>query len=79
MKRKTSTLPTRIWKFAARLEAPREAHEILWQATRYYNRLVEIERARHARFAAIRRTYAPDLAAPPAPKRPIDSHARATP
>jgi hypothetical protein len=60
--RKTSTKPTRIWKFSARVEDPTAAREILFRAHRYYNRLVEIERARRGRFAAIRREYAPALA-----------------
>lgn len=62
-KRKTSTKPTRIWKFSARLETPEVAREILWRKGRYYNTLVEIERARHDRYGAIRAHYAPDLAA----------------
>ncbi len=60
--RKTSTSPTRIWKFGARVKNPELVHEILWQARRYYNRLVEIERKRSERFAAIRRRFAPELA-----------------
>jgi hypothetical protein len=61
--RKTSTVPTRIWKFAAQIE-PKSASDagwILFASNRYYNDLVEIEQARHARFAAVRRKYAPAL------------------
>jgi hypothetical protein len=61
--RKTSTLPTRIWKFAARVETTDVASEILWRSSRYYNRLVEIERARTGRYSEIRRQFAPTLAA----------------
>lgn len=66
MARKTSTNPTRIWKFGA--QAPLQAdasrvQEILWRSSRYYNKLVEIERDRCARFQSIRREHAPDLAA----------------
>jgi hypothetical protein len=63
--RKTSTLPTRIWKFGARFasrEDERRATDILYTASRYYNRMVEIERARVERFRAIRARYAPELA-----------------
>lgn len=62
--RKTSGLPTRVWKFAGRVEPEsiETAMEILRLSNRYYNRLVEIERARHARFLEIRRRYAPELA-----------------
>lgn len=63
MKRKTSETPTRIWKFAANLETETVAREILWRRNRYYNALVEVEQARHARFVAIRATHAPELAA----------------
>lgn len=61
--RKTSTKPTRIWKFTARVTDEDAVREILMRANRYYNALVEIERARHARYAAIRREHAPELAA----------------
>ena len=60
--RKTSLKLTRIWKFSARVETPEVVHEILIKYNRYYNKLVEIERARHACFLASRRTWAPDLA-----------------
>jgi hypothetical protein len=60
--RKTSESPTRIWKFAAKLESPEVALDILRKANRYYNKLVEIERARCARYVATRRTHAPALA-----------------
>jgi hypothetical protein len=62
MARKTSTLPTRIWKFGAQ-PPTMDVRDILWHASRYYNRLVEIERRRSDRFQAIRREHAPDLAA----------------
>jgi hypothetical protein len=61
--RKTSTKPTRIWTFSAVIENPAEAREILSRANRYYNALIEIERDRRTRFAAVRRQYAPELAA----------------
>lgn len=64
--RKTSLLPTRIWKFAARfltIEDKRRAIDLLYTSGRYYNRLVEIEQARVARFRTIRARYAPELAA----------------
>jgi len=61
--RKTSPLPTRIWKFSARLVSPQDSvHEILWRSNRYYNALVAIERGRHARYRAIRDAHAPELA-----------------
>lgn len=55
----------RIWKFHAALEpdASRVAHDVLRKGSRYYNKLVEIERDRYARFAEIRRRLAPALAA----------------
>ena len=62
--RKTSTAPTRVWKFGCRV-APESAslvHDLAWACSRYYNALVEIERRRHARFVAIRRSHAPELA-----------------
>jgi hypothetical protein len=65
MPRKVSTKPTRIWSFAARLSDPGDiarAREILFRSNRYYNVLVEIEQARHARFVEIRRRHAPELA-----------------
>ena len=64
--RKTSALPTRIWKFTARFasrEDERLAFDLLRTSRRYYNRLVEIERQRVADFGAIRRRHAPELAA----------------
>lgn len=61
--RKTSSLPTRIWKFPCRVTDEAAVHEILRAANRYYNALVEIERARHARYQEIRRRHAPELAA----------------
>lgn len=61
--RKTSTKPTRIWKFSARVRDDAAVQQILMQANRYYNDLVAIDRARHARYIAIRRQYAPELAA----------------
>ena len=64
--RKTSPLPTRIWKFGARFasrEDERRAADILYLASRYYNRMVEIERDRVERFRVIRAKYAPELAA----------------
>lgn len=61
--RKTSTKPTRTWKFSARVEDPEAVREMLFVANRYYNALVAIERARHGRFVAIRRCHAPELAA----------------
>lgn len=60
--RKTSSSPTRIWKFSARVAAPDEVHEVLWRANRYYNTLVAIERGRHGRFLEIRRRFSPELA-----------------
>lgn len=64
MPRKTSELPTRNYKFAARLTSPEgEARGILWQSSRYYNALVAIERDRYERFAAVRRAHCPELAA----------------
>ena len=65
MARKTSEDPTRIWKFAAKIERHTEsaATEILYKSNRYYNRLVEIERARQERYMAVRRIHAPELAA----------------
>jgi len=61
--RKTSSLPTQIWKFPCRVTDEAAVHEILRTANRYYNALVAIERARHARYQEIRRRYAPELAA----------------
>lgn len=63
--RKTSELPTRIWKFGALppTEGAGLADEIRWRSARYYNRIIEIERARHARYGEIRRRHAPDLGA----------------
>ena len=63
--RKTSELPTRIWSFHAHapVDGAALATEIGWRSGRYYNRLVEIERARHARYGAIRRRHMPELAA----------------
>ena len=63
--RKTSELPTRIWKFACEIEPGTmpAAMNILYRSSRYYNKLVEIERARHERFVKIRRKHAPELAA----------------
>lgn len=64
--RKTSQLPTRIWKFAARFLTREDEHlarDILYTSGRYYNRLVEIEQARVGRFREIRARYAPELAA----------------
>jgi hypothetical protein len=64
MPRKVSTLPTRNMKFAAKLTSPEsEARDVLWRASRYYNALVAVERDRQARFAAVRRTHCPELAA----------------
>jgi hypothetical protein len=61
--RKTSTKPTRIWTFGAKIVSARTTtDEILWRSHRYYNALCEIERDRSARFGAIRREYAPELA-----------------
>ena len=63
--RKTSKLPTRIWKFAARFatgDDQTRATELLYTAGRYYNRLIEIEQARVERFRAIRSRHAPELA-----------------
>ena len=54
----------RIWKYHAQPpDDARLANDLLYGAGRYYNRLVEIERKRLQRFAAIRREHAPDLAA----------------
>lgn len=61
--RKTSTAPTRIWKFAARVADEAVVTEILRTANHYYNELIAIERARHERYQAIRWQYAPELAA----------------
>lgn len=64
--RKTSKVPTRIWRFHAiepSGEDARAVREVLWRSGRYYNTLIEIERDRQARYAAIRREYAPNLAA----------------
>lgn len=61
--RKTSALPTRIWKFTARPVDERATLGVMWSARRYYNALVSIERDRSSRFAAIRRRHAPELAA----------------
>lgn len=61
--RKTSTAPTRIWKFGARVANERAIADILRTANRYYNRLVEIERARNASYSMARREHAPVLAA----------------
>lgn len=60
--RKTSALPTRIWSYGARVVNESMVHDIIWTAHRYYNKLIEIERARHARYSAIRRAHAPELA-----------------
>lgn len=63
--RKTSAAPTRVWKFGARVapESVALVRDLAWRSSRYYNALVEIERRRHARFVAIRRQHAPELAA----------------
>lgn len=61
--RKKSLCPTRIWKFSARPDNPEAMRQILFESRRYYNQLVEIERARYGRFVTIRRRYAPVLAA----------------
>jgi hypothetical protein len=66
-KKKPPTKPTRIYKYGACAprdeETRRTVHEILFKASRYYNKLIEIERARYARFVEIRREHAPELAA----------------
>lgn len=63
--RKTSTAPTRVWMFGARVavESVAIVRDLAWRSNRYYNTMVEIERRRHARFVAIRRQHAPELAA----------------
>lgn len=65
-KKKKATKPTRIYKYGAReprSEATRtEVHELLFKSSRYYNKLVEIERARYTRFITTRREHAPELA-----------------
>lgn len=53
----------RVWKFHARPTDRKQVHAIHVLTSRYYNQLVQIERARSARFAAIRRELAPELAA----------------
>ena len=64
--RKTSALPTRIWKFCARFasaEDERRTFDLLRASNRYYNCLVEIEQARSRDWQAMRRRHAPELAA----------------
>jgi len=60
-----STMTTRIWRAHALppLTGGDLVAVILRRSTSYYNKLVEIERARLERFAEIRREFAPDLAA----------------
>ena len=64
MKRKTSTLPTRIYTYGCRL--PTSNGELVEQqillAHRYYNKLIEIERRRRENVRAIQREAAPNIA-----------------
>lgn len=66
MARKTSTVPTRIWTFGAlppRTEADRKLiSDQLFKAHRYYNRLIEIERARRVSYRETRARLVPRLA-----------------
>lgn len=62
MARKTSSLPTRVWSFACRVDDEIAVQEAMFRARRYYNVLVEIERRRVDRFRAIRRDVSPELA-----------------
>src|SRR5262249_19800215 len=65
MKRKTSTTPTKIWSFGP-LKPTENAelfHDHLYQATRYYNQLIEIERRRRDRFRVARSEHTPELSA----------------
>lgn len=64
MARKTSKAPTRIWKYGARPPVSNRelVRELLRLAGVYYNNLVEIERDRVRRFAAIRLELAPSKA-----------------
>lgn len=72
MKRKTSSAPTRIWSFGARpptAEAER-VRDQFWRASRYYNRLIEIERRRLDEYRITRSSLDPELGA-------LESDARA--
>lgn len=62
--RKTSTAPTRIWKFGALppTENAKRVADDLFAARRYYNALIANERDRFERFRVIRRSHAPELA-----------------
>lgn len=63
MKRKTSTVPTRIWTFGCRppTEGAELARDQLKAAHRYYNKLVEIELERRRRYRAARSDLFPEI------------------
>src|ERR1700748_31254 len=65
MKRKTSTTPTKIWSFGALRPTENEEKflEQLFQANRYYNTLIEIERKRRDSFREARSQVVPELGA----------------
>lgn len=64
MKRKTSVVPTRVYKYA--LKPPTEnaelADESFSAARRYYNQLVTIENRRRARYRLARTEHFPEIA-----------------
>ena len=65
MKRKTSTVPTKVYKYG--LQSPtlngRRVDEAIFLGHKFYNRLIEIERARRAEYRAERTRRFPELAA----------------
>lgn len=65
MARKTSTAPTRIWSYhaLAPTQGADAVREILFRQSRYYNKLIEIERSRIEDYQQTRRFYAPELEA----------------
>lgn len=64
MKRKTTTTPVRIYTYGLRAPTVNAAlvHQQLLAANRYYNKLIELERARRAEYREARRRVCPELA-----------------
>jgi hypothetical protein len=65
MRRKTSTVPTKVYKFG--LQSPtvnsRLVDEAIYLGHKFYNRLIEIERARREEYRAERTRRFPEIAA----------------
>jgi len=65
MKRKTSTVPTKVYKYG--LQSPivngRLVDDVIYLGHKFYNRLIEIERSRRAEYRAERTRRFPKLAA----------------